>query len=108
MCQHIADIGETGVTGMITVSVTRQEIDFIIEHGSELCKELRAIDNIKEVCYDEWYGPYIYCMVHDIEDERTLVEASEIVDMFLKRERCNQQPKSNQLLIETAKRTLNE
>lgn len=90
MYWHIAKLCDEGVTGMmICVSVTRQQIELIRKSGSELCEKILALDNVKEVCYDDWYGPYIYCMVHR-DDEQTLRGVSRLVEKFLE-EGCNQQ-----------------
>lgn len=92
--EHSVGPNQSEGTGLvIAISVTQKQLAVIEKWGRKLCEELLALDNVKEVCYDDWYGPYIYCMVHE-DDERTLFEASEIVERFLEREGCIQQPKA--------------
>jgi hypothetical protein len=74
---------------IIALSVTPEQLGVAVE--KKICHRLLAIDNVKEVCYDEWYGPYIYCVVHE-DDEKTIVRALDVLDQFFEQEGCTQQP----------------
>jgi hypothetical protein len=72
------------------IHVTSEQLAIIELEGKNLLNQLKSLDNVESVCYDDWYGPYIYMMVRE-DDEQTLVEASELVDDFVG-EMCLQQP----------------
>jgi hypothetical protein len=70
--------------------VTGDQLSAIIKDGS-LCEELKELDKVTEICFDEWYGPYIYVMVQN-GDDQLFVRIDNIIADFLNRKGATSNP----------------